>query len=391
MTVMNHQVALDRDALYYPYVHITDVNWLKGTLLCFPGVRRMVPGYYEPNDLPEIKEFCNTAGPRGEPLLTNANLFCAAATAAETDLLEKLKANDQFIRSRYSRRKTIQELGDGANLFRLHDEKIIYQLTKYLKVGGKDDCLAWRTEKPEDRPLRHYRGEWLGMHPALANAILAIKAIAIAEDNGLDIVTDSESVHHTVISKKPDDIFDELIGKHTPNPAPTTADVVDDLAEIVLSTNFDVRKLSAKQIAELLADGKDLRQFKNALLPVAASLPEIRDPDERAKRLQTAAAEIGAEWEKYKKKLPWFALEALLDTSEVKWPELANTMLGGGAAWKIGGGVGLGLAVVSYAGLKVWHGYKKKTSSPYSYLSKISRAASEPQHPFLILPAIYRH
>ena len=45
---MNAGVALDRDALYYPFIHITDVNWLKATLLCFPRVRRMVPQSYVP-------------------------------------------------------------------------------------------------------------------------------------------------------------------------------------------------------------------------------------------------------------------------------------------------------------------------------------------------------
>jgi len=114
---MNENVALDRDALYYPYVHITDVNWLKATLLSFPGVRRMVPAHYEPNDLPDIREFCDLKGPRGAPLLTNANLFSRAATTAETDLLKKLQENDAFIRSRYSRRKTIEELGERADSF----------------------------------------------------------------------------------------------------------------------------------------------------------------------------------------------------------------------------------------------------------------------------------
>ena len=47
---MSAEVALDRDALYYPFIHITDVNWLKATLLCFPGVRRMVPQSYVPTD-----------------------------------------------------------------------------------------------------------------------------------------------------------------------------------------------------------------------------------------------------------------------------------------------------------------------------------------------------
>jgi len=142
----------------------------------------------------------------------------------------------------------------------------------------------------------------------MGSAILAVKAIAIAEDNGLDIVTDSTSVHHIVVSKKPDQIFDELIGKCAPEPAPKPAEMVDALAEIVIATNFDVSKLSAKQIAELLADGKDLRQFKNALLPFAASIPAIRNPEEREKRLQAVAADVMTEWGKYKKGLPRFAL-----------------------------------------------------------------------------------
>jgi hypothetical protein len=40
---------LDRDALHYPYIHIRDVNWLKGTPLCFPQVRRMVPPDFHPS------------------------------------------------------------------------------------------------------------------------------------------------------------------------------------------------------------------------------------------------------------------------------------------------------------------------------------------------------
>lgn len=30
-------------ALYYPYIHIHDIEWLKGTLLLFDSVSRMLP------------------------------------------------------------------------------------------------------------------------------------------------------------------------------------------------------------------------------------------------------------------------------------------------------------------------------------------------------------
>ncbi|MGC2194514.1 MAG: hypothetical protein WA628_07550 [Terriglobales bacterium] len=384
---MVHGVALDRDALYYPYVHIKDVNWLKATLLCFPNVRRMVPLNYQPNDSEEIKEFCQIAGPRGEALLTNVNLFSEAATEAEQYLLTELVQNDGFIRSKYSRRKTSEEIGPATGQFRLHDEKIVPELYSYLMEGGPNDSLAWWAEHPDDRPDRHGRGHWLALHPTLGSAILAIKAIAIAEDLGLDIVTDSSSVHHAVVSKRKKDIFNELIGEPTPNQPPTIDDTVDDLAEVVLSTNFDVSKLSAKQIAELLADGKDLRRFKEALMPVAATIPAIRDSMEREKRLQAAAADVIAEWERYKKSLPPFALDAIVGAGEVKWPELATTLLQGGVAWRIAGGVGLGIAVVSYAGFKVWRGYKEKKSSPYSYLSRIASAQAKNQT-LLTLPPL---
>jgi hypothetical protein len=379
---MATSVALDRDALYYPYVHIKDVNWLKATLLCFPNVRRMVPTNYAPDDSDEIREFCHTLGPRGDALLTDVDLFSEAATVAEEDLLRKLKRNDAFIRSRYSKRKTIAQLGPTTGLFSLHNEKIISDLYLYLMEGGPEDSLAWWTEHPDDRPVRHGEGHWLALHPALGSAILAVKALAIAENLGLDIVTDSSEVHHTVVSRRREDIFNALIGEPSPSQPPTAVGVVDDLAEVVMATNFDVSRLSAKQIAELLADGKDLRRFKTALIPIAASIPTIRDSKEREQRLRAAAADVIAEWEKYKKSVPRFALEAVFGAGEVKWPELASAGVGGGITWHVAGAAGFGIAAVSYAGLKVWQGYKKENVEPVQ-LPKQNCAGPETIIPYI--------
>jgi hypothetical protein len=116
-------VALDRDGLYYPYIHVTDPNWLKSTLLCFPHLRRMVPANYAPDDSKEIREFCEVMGPSGTPLLTSVDLFSPGAKRAEISLLQKLQANDAFIRSRYSKAKTFQEYPNPNDHFLLHDEK----------------------------------------------------------------------------------------------------------------------------------------------------------------------------------------------------------------------------------------------------------------------------
>lgn len=391
-------VALDRDALYYPNVHIRDVNWLKATLLCFPNVRRMVPDNYSPRDSEEIRQFCQVMGPRGYPLLTAVHLFSGAALGAQEKLLRALQENDDFIRERFSRKKANQDYGHEADSFQLHDGKIIDPLYDYLvgrEAGSADDnSLVWNAPHPTDRYGRH----WMTIHPRLGAAILSTIAIAIANESGLDIVTDSLSLHHEIVAREDGAILDDLIGKSRATVEPAQDDLTDSLAELVMATTFDVTNLSAHQIAELLNDGKDLRRFKNAILPIAAEIPPIRDAGEREKRLRDAAKQVADEWAKYRKSLPRFAADAILDASELKWPEIAQFLGGGGGAAHLahlglatGGlasaGLGLGIALLSFGGIKVWRKYKENSASPYQYLTRIWRAATSNQQ-ILVMPPI---
>jgi hypothetical protein len=96
---MSDTIALDRDALYYPYIHIHDVNWLKSTLLCFPSVHRIVPEYGHDaslgGDSPEIQQFCKIVGARG-PLLQPSSLVWGHAATLE--LQRKIEANEGAFR-----------------------------------------------------------------------------------------------------------------------------------------------------------------------------------------------------------------------------------------------------------------------------------------------------
>lgn len=47
---------IPKDGLYYPYINVRNVNWLKATLLCFPHLLRMVPQGYLRTDSPEMRE-----------------------------------------------------------------------------------------------------------------------------------------------------------------------------------------------------------------------------------------------------------------------------------------------------------------------------------------------
>ena len=150
---MSPDVAVDRDALYYPFIHITDVTWLKATLLCFPSVRRMVPQSYVPSDSAEIKEFCDIEGPRGVPLLTRVDLFSSEARAAEQRLLALLEEHDSKIRARYSKAVTMRTFRTD-DLCQLHDEKILARLYTHLTGGKPGKALAWRIPPPPNRPHR---------------------------------------------------------------------------------------------------------------------------------------------------------------------------------------------------------------------------------------------
>ncbi len=79
----------------------------------------------------------------------------------------------------------------------------------------------------------------------------------------------------------------------------------------MIRTKFDVSRLSAAQIAELHKEGKSLMEFKKALLPIAAQIPGIEDPEERERRFRQKADVVIDQWETYKGKLPGFAAAAL--------------------------------------------------------------------------------
>ena len=165
---------------------------------------------------------------------------------------------------------------------------------------------------------------------------MATIAIAVANDRGFDIVTNAYPVHRSMCTQRQADVFDELTGSLRCAPVTKSDESVDELASVFMTTFFDVSKLSVSQIVELQRDGKDLRRFKDAILPIAQRIPDIADLAERKRRLQESASEIISEWKKYKKSLPRFALEAIFTATEAKLPTGASAALGAVTYWPFG-------------------------------------------------------
>lgn len=366
-------VALDRDALYYPYIHITDVNWLKATLLSFPQVRRIVPSDFDLNDLEEVKPFRKATGARGDPLLGDEPAEHYSVYQAQERLLKRMQDVDPAQFEKFTLARIQADGSRDPNAFQMHRGKMM-PLLDFLCARD----LAWparaiSTSNPD---------EWFALHPRLGEIVMSLVAMAIAHERQLDIVTNSVRIHRALAHMDEAALIDSLFDvadQPISSAAPRTdgSDMVDELCQVVMLTAFDLSKLTAETISALQKDGKDLRRFKNEILKIAKAIPDIQDPAERNKRLTDAAGQVADEWAKYRRSLPRFAIDALRSAANWKPPELLTSVLAGATsvhALTCGAGLLIGFGV--YAGLGIWREYKEKTSSPYQYLTKIQAAGA---------------
>jgi len=94
---------IPKDGLYYPYINVRNVNWLKATLLCFPHVLRMVPQGYIRNEPSEMREFAEILGTSNRPLLQAVNVREPQYEPVQHQFLNRLRSDfeqdpDFFIR-----------------------------------------------------------------------------------------------------------------------------------------------------------------------------------------------------------------------------------------------------------------------------------------------------
>jgi hypothetical protein len=131
--------AIAKNALYYPYIHIgkseqDGVNWLKGTLLLFSQVQRMLPeGPIPGGDWPGISEFSTDLKGR-RPLLARANLFSSQVNDAQRWLADKLlkDAKDPDFRVKFGFVSARQTLRPDDFGFQIHGGKIVRELQEVL-------------------------------------------------------------------------------------------------------------------------------------------------------------------------------------------------------------------------------------------------------------------
>lgn len=166
----------------------------------------------------------------------------------------------------------------------------------------------------EDRPLLRL---FLIGKPAVAGAaMMSVLALAAARIKGLSVVTPSGAAHQQLLANEEEAVFEKLLEIPRPGGAATGGEVmVEELSHVVITIGFDLTRLTADQICELLKRGKDLRSFRAAVGNFASRIPPGLDQAERQKRLRQEAEAVLEEWNGYTRDLPSFAKEALVDAA----------------------------------------------------------------------------
>jgi hypothetical protein len=364
-----------RGALYYPYIHIHNENWLKATLLCFRQVRRIVPPHsYTTRDQQIAHTYATLEGPDG-PLLDEANIEAQPVHDAQRELKVKIEANLDQITKRYNKTSTPAKYHAGPESFQINR----YKLLEDPDDPGLADLLlkndlAWYSENKADEEPE----VWLTMHPRLGAAVMSTLALAIEKNEGLHIVTPSARAHNNLIANREERVFDALLDLAAGSSASDLGKTVDDLTHLVITIGFDLTRLTAHDIRNLIADGADLQQFRTAVTGIAQDIAPEMGPDYRQRELEKQAEKVLAQWQDYQRLLSPSRIESLKEASLEKIPGklvekiaegISGGVLGTVVTHSILGAVpGLLISTVVITGVKA---YFRSRKNPMRYLNRI--------------------
>ena len=291
----------ERHAVYYPRIHFRNMEWLKGTLLAFGRVYRIVPTDHPlEDDPPELRGFSQRhlamTQDKRKPLVFEIDPEWSAIEFAQERLYHELRLVDpaELTRRFGATATAAREAATGR--YEIHRSKVHDGLFEQLLMPRG---LAWPS------PSRRQTGPWLRVHPDLGDAIMSVSTVASARETGSDVVTDAPTLHTAVAALDEGAILREFLrpGSHPDEEVPAER-AGAQLAHVVMVTHFSTAALSFDDVAGLLQDGVSFRAFRNHMASVAQRIPPEIDQRTRERRLQELADEMVDEWNRLERSLP---------------------------------------------------------------------------------------
>src|SRR5262249_33022819 len=136
--------------------------------------------------------------------------------------------------------------------------------------------------------------EYLEMNPKLGEAVMATLAVACAENEGLQVVTEFPKLHGELIGTPRDAILKACL---EPGAAKGQTSA-QQIAEFLVYRRCNVTELTAERIAALKAERDALADFRAEIEKLAASLPlEIHSEATLQERLNDLMEDIFRKWQ----------------------------------------------------------------------------------------------
>ncbi len=330
-------------ALYYPYMHFRDINWLKATLLLFSEVRRMLPGVTAPNDDETIRGFAASG------LIPTTDIYSERVVHAQVGLTRRLLVDleDSNFKERFGREATERQCKDLYG-FQIHRGKISGPLLETLGTHG----LAWNPWNYEsyDESLAYVQ-----VHPLIGEAVMSTLAIAAATGEGLDIVGDARSgeLHNCLLEKDHDQIYEALVHPERLPPPPSATP--RELFEVFVSSHCDLSDLTPEALKSLQGDREPIRKLINQMQQRCMSIPSMDQGKERDDYLKSAVSDVLTEWQADRKNMSNFWKKfwggEVLNPAEKFVEKITEKLLSGGEAAAKGAATSGAATLISGAGL----------------------------------------
>ena len=381
-----------RGALYYPYIHIHNVNWLKANLIIFPCVKRMLPINYLPNER-EVYKFTQPFLKK-PPLLRRVMIDSPRSRDAQAILATKLKEssrNKAFLK-RYGRDGTRKSLMPQDLGFQLHRNKLIPDLLDVLldtkKQLNESERLAW---PPINREGYDFSKGYIEVNPRVGEVVMSTIAIACAQHEGLDIVGDerSKNLHHTLLEKDLDPVYDSWLGPNKKLTSPKTV-TGEKLLEFILGFKGDLSTLSLRALYSIAAQREPVEKLINALREKAATIPPMDDGPQMDEAFKDLTSQVMRDWKADRKNLrgyakTFFGGDAAKLTSDFassvaeKSLTIAPTAAAGWigslmAGGLVGAGAGLVVGLLAHSGTSYYKIHQREKDSPYRFLTTLENA-----------------
>jgi len=360
----------ERLGLYYPYVHFRDDEWLKKTLLVFPGLQRMVADDQLVFDSQLVAELAHG----DKPLVRRADLHSGSASNAEFDLIALIREDldrdrDGFLAT-YAQEGTLR----SGNSFQMNIGKTSASLADFLHSTG----LAWTPSHPDQQTYSE-------LHPRLGRAALGMIAVACAKYEGLHIVAPAEDEPsrelNLCLASNDSKLPYKVLVRGEPLQDRGLAATADSILEVIVYCNCNVAGLDAQGLLELNDEREALRNLKTELQKIAETVPDIKNPATLEERLKDEASRVIKTWKQ--DRLNWsslaksvFAVDQIAEGATTEGLKLAITTFGPlGAAAALSSGAlidaaaGLGIGLVAHAVGTAMKTKAASKKSPFRYLT----------------------